>query len=127
MPWNHPGGTGGSLPVFTAQSQLLTDDWRHTGVMLWDIAQRRLVREFVSDKSAVVSCVAPSKDGELVAAGFSDGSVIIWNTASPQPVRRFETNTALTYVGFSVDARFVLAGSANGEVQVWDAAAIRGD
>jgi WD40 repeat protein/uncharacterized caspase-like protein len=122
MPWNHPGGTGGSLPVFTAQSQLLTDDWRHTGVMLWDIAQRRLVREFVSDKSAVVSCVAPSKDGELVAAGFSDGSVIIWNTASPQPVRRFETNTALTYVGFSVDARFVLAGSANGEVQVWDAA-----
>ncbi|MFF5076483.1 hypothetical protein ACFY36_05495 [Actinoplanes sp. NPDC000266] len=70
------------------------------------------------------SAIAVSPDGGLVAAGYADGDIDLWDTASLQPARpalRHPTGN-LFHLSFSPDGRFLASGSIGDDgVVIWDA------
>ncbi len=67
--------------------------------------------------------VAYSLDGKWIATASLDGSVILWDAATAQMIRRLRAPAAnLSYyrVAFSPDSQWVVAGGYGGYLVVWD-------
>ncbi|XVU28809.1 hypothetical protein ACQPZJ_17650 [Actinoplanes sp. CA-054009] len=67
--------------------------------------------------------VAMSPDGRLVAAGYRNGEIELWDTATRQPARAALTHPTgnLFFLSFSPDGRFLASGSVAWRgVAVWD-------
>ena len=62
-----------------------------------------------------------SPDGDRLATGREDGSVIVWDTATWQETLTLSGHTsAITDLAFSPDGLRLAAGSEDGQVSVWD-------
>jgi WD40 repeat protein len=104
-----------------------TDD----GVRLWDFKGDRVVgdskatRTHPADAAFDVDAYAVSADGRILAAGFTDGSVRVWNvvegTALPRPLAGY--SSAVRSVALSRDGSRLAAGHEDGVVRVWDLSA----
>jgi WD40 repeat protein len=57
--------------------------------------------------------------GKFIAAGFSDGSVVVWNLMVGNEVSRIKHDRPITSISFSNDDRFVVSSSWDGSVKVW--------
>jgi serine/threonine protein kinase len=67
-----------------------------------------------------------SSDGSLVAAGFHDGSVWIWNTKSGDRLSVLTDSVSpVLAIAFSKDNLHVAVGSEDGTMRVWDAISSR--
>jgi WD40 repeat protein len=71
-----------------------------------------------------VTCVAfgSAKEGSLLAAGGSDGTVLLWDIAS-RPPRGDPLNTRAKYVtgvAFSPDGKVLASGDIHGTISLWD-------
>jgi WD40 repeat protein/serine/threonine protein kinase len=65
--------------------------------------------------------LAFSPDGEFLASCSPDRSVIIWNSASGQEVKKFTGFPGHVHsVAFSPDGRLLAAGSWSGPIRMWD-------
>jgi WD40 repeat protein len=65
--------------------------------------------------------VAVSPDGQLVAAGSSDGSAGVWEIASgKQRFAMLGHSAAVSNIEFGPEGRYVLTGSEDGSVRVWE-------
>lgn len=63
-----------------------------------------------------------SNDGTLIAAGFSDGSVRIWNLQTGQFIRQFTGHkSAISNLKFSDDGVLLVSGTKDGVINVWQA------
>jgi WD40 repeat protein/energy-coupling factor transporter ATP-binding protein EcfA2 len=95
-------------------------------VRLWRVGSAKPARSLTFKEN--VSSVAFSPDGGMVAAGFGDGSVRVWDGALTRELitKRVanETGRAISAssVAFSLDSRVIASGFENGYVYVWDAA-----
>jgi WD40 repeat protein len=68
-----------------------------------------------------VTCIAFSGDGQLVASGFSDGTVKVWDATSGLCLRTFrDPFTWARCVTFSPDSRFCASASEDGQVRIYD-------
>jgi len=65
--------------------------------------------------------VAWSPDGKWLASGGSDGTVILWDTASWHQLRKLAGHELwVNSVAWSPDGARFASGSGNGTVRVWD-------
>jgi WD40 repeat protein len=77
----------------------------------------------VSDHVVAVSF---SPDGKHLASGSYDGSVILWDAASREVIRKFEAKAGKVYsVAFSPDGKVLASGHDQGDIKLWDVASGR--
>jgi WD40 repeat protein len=61
-----------------------------------------------------------SPDNRIMASGSSDGSVVLWDYATGNVLRRFEGHMGWIFdVAFSSDGEHVYSASADGTVREW--------
>jgi hypothetical protein len=106
---------GGTVPRYSAFFTTAGD----TSVILSDIATREAI--WRREAPAGVECVAFSPDGQTALSGLRDGTLILWNTATGEPLRRFEGHAgSVSSVVFSPDGRTALSGSFDRKLILWD-------
>src|SRR5205823_1417065 len=93
-------------------------------VRLWDLTTRAEVRVL---RGHDVRCIAFSPDGQRLAAGCFNGTVIVWDAVSGQLQCSLTGQTAdpghtaiVNSVAFSPDGRRLVSGSRDQTVRVWD-------
>jgi len=70
-----------------------------------------------------VTGVAFSPDGNLLAAGYGDGTVQLWDPAAGQPAgAALQAGSGVRGVAFSPDGKFLASADADGGVTLWTVA-----
>jgi WD40 repeat protein len=65
--------------------------------------------------------VAFSPDGKILAAGSSDGSITLWDSASGDLLRSIPAHArAVTALEFSPDGHWLASGSLDASVRLWE-------
>src|SRR5205814_5144864 len=70
-----------------------------------------------------VGSLSFSPDGRLLAAGYSDGTVGLWELASGQERARFDGHrNGIASTAWSPDGTLLASGSSDRTVMIWDVA-----
>ena len=70
-----------------------------------------------------MNAVAFSPDGTLLAAGYGNGTIRLWDPASGQPAGpALQAGSAVNGVAFSPDGKVLASADADGTVRLWDVA-----
>eukprot|EP00457_Paulinella_chromatophora_P001112 gb/GEZN01001114.1/.p1 GENE.gb/GEZN01001114.1/~~gb/GEZN01001114.1/.p1 ORF type:complete len:1078 (+),score=202.01 gb/GEZN01001114.1/:38-3271(+) len=79
------------------------------------------------ENKAVVTCTASTSDSKLVAAGYSDGRIRVWDVAARSNLSTLHGHSAaVTVLRFNSSGSLLASGSADTDVIVWDPVAERG-
>lgn len=98
------------------------------GVSLWDLPDLRRSDARVESRERLVLgerldrplSLSVSPDGQLVAAGYRDGRIRLWDTQSGRMVRLFEGHQReIQTLAFSPDGETLASGSRDGTVRLW--------
>jgi WD40 repeat protein len=93
-----------------------TFEWRY----LWNLSWGQQ-RKTLTGHSNLVTCVAYSADGAIVASGGSDQTVKLWHAETGQLIATFAGHSAdVAAVAFSPDGRFVASAAEDDLVRLWD-------
>jgi WD40 repeat protein/tRNA A-37 threonylcarbamoyl transferase component Bud32 len=116
---------------FTPDGRFLVSCSRDGTVKLWDIADKRIVREFTGfEKNAWAVSVSP--DGETIAAGFGGlndrepGTILLWRRETGQIRHKLSGHrAAIMQLRFTSDGKRLIAASGHerqqkGELAIWD-------
>jgi WD40 repeat protein len=91
---------------------------------LWDILIGEQHMQSLQGHTDCVTSVAFSPDGQILASGSEDGTVILWDTATNQPIgipfHQTDSNLGITSIAFSPDGRFLASSDYDGIIVVWD-------
>jgi WD40 repeat protein len=89
-------------------------------VKVWDPTSGKELLTIPAKGQAIAHVVVFSPDGQTLAGGRHDGSVVLWNAHTAAEIARFaaEKNT-VTALAFSHDGTCLITGSFNG-LKVWD-------
>lgn len=69
---------------------------------------------------AVLRGVALTRDASIVAAAYSDGKILVWQTDNGRQLAELTAGSApLNTVSFSKDENFIIAGGNDGQITVW--------
>jgi WD40 repeat protein len=113
-----PGGETGPS-TFSPDGSLLAFG-ADGNVKVADVGTGRLLRLLPGHRGRVTA-VACSRDGTLLAAGTSQGTVTVWDAASGARAATLTGSGAVTALAFSRD-RSLATGRDDGAVAVWDVA-----
>ncbi len=91
-------------------------------VHFWSLAEGRPVRDFAG-ASAPIRALAFAPDGQTMAAGSTDGSVTLWDTADNKKFRAiFKPSTrTISTLAFSPDGKTIALGGLDRAVHLIDA------
>jgi WD40 repeat protein len=90
-------------------------------VHVWDVKTGREVLA-LRGHADLVRCVTFSPDGQRLASGSIDKTVILWDLATGQELLTFRGHTGtVTSVNFSPDGQRLASTSEDGTARVWDA------
>ncbi len=112
------------------EQQAVSSSWDGT-MIIWDLASGEQIRRltglegnagshFAAGGDWGIHGIALSPDGMLLSAG-RDESLLLWNPATGQSLRRFSGHTAFVVdVAFAPDGRTALSSARNDALIVWD-------
>ncbi len=90
--------------------------------LLTQLQRVQHVERFLSDHTDPVYSVAFRPDGQVLASGGIDGSVILWDVDQRERRARFPADDGgLLTVAFSPDGRTLASAGFSGSVNLWDA------
>ncbi len=93
---------------------------RMTGfVLVWDVAQRKLVTRLRLDSTTSINQVAFSPDGAWLAGADPDGNVSLWTTADWLPRQLLIHSRSVTQLAFSPDGASLVTADERGVIYVW--------
>jgi WD40 repeat protein len=87
-----------------------------------DMSHADLRGSVFSETFGSVRSVAFSPDGQLLAAGSSNGEIHVWDQNSRQHRHTIDGQAWIEAVAFSPDSRLLVSASADPIIQVWDSA-----
>jgi WD40 repeat protein len=94
---------------------------REGELVLWNVADGRIVRKLTDAHSDTVYDAAFSPDGSLLATGSADKFAKVFEVASGKLVRSFEGHTHhVLGVAWNRTGRTVASAGADGVVKIWD-------
>lgn len=100
-------------------SHLVAGDWDGT-IRRIDVATGEVEAVFEAHEG-IVTTLAFSDDGELLASGSSSGGAAIWDLSEGVALERLEIIDIVMATGFLPESHLMVTGAAWGPVQVWDA------
>ncbi|WP_432838251.1 AAA family ATPase [Dactylosporangium sp. CA-092794] len=122
-----PGGFAGTFSFTPDDHTLAVSYGAGHGVGLWDItapAQPAPLEPPLDTGPQLTEAVTFSPDGRLLATASNDGTVQLWDVATPTRPARIAVLSGFTSyvmsVTFSPDGRILAAGSADKSVRLWD-------
>ncbi|MBI1176217.1 protein kinase [bacterium] len=99
------------------QEDLRGFEWRY----LWQ-RSRGDQQATLTGHTWIVTCVAYSPDGNLLASGSQDGSIRIWNPHTAKFIRAFHANEGAVWtLQFTPQGDQIVSAGSDGHVRVWDA------
>lgn len=125
-------GTGDSPLVdrvisldFSSDGKLLAtgggEPSRSGELKIWNVADGKLVREFVDAHSDTVFGVEFSRESNLLASGAADKFLKVWNVATGEMVRSYEGHTHhVLGVSWQFDSKVLATCGADQVIKVWD-------
>jgi len=117
--WIDGSGSGGGTLALTASLDAL---------ILWNLRTGTAVATMRdTDSDAEVSSLAADSTGRLIASGFQDGKVRLWDRASwTLRVALDGHRSAISSIAFSADGQLLASGSHDTDIIVWDCVAESG-
>lgn len=119
----HEMSTGDAIPLVmscTADGSLAATGCDDGEIEIWDLADGRRVTTL--RRNSPLCGVLFSPDGKVLAAGYLDGHVVLWNTSggwSQKYILPAVDNASVGALAFSPDSRFLATGNQNGAGFVW--------
>lgn len=111
--------------VFSPDGRWLVSTHGDGAILLWDVADRRLVADF-NEHGAAVRAVAYSRDGKKIASASEDRSIIVWDAENRQKEAvLLGHNTRVTAVAFSPDGTWLASCDQDGFIIIWDMARLQ--
>lgn len=89
-------------------------------VRVWDMATRKEVARFDTNKDGRSEKLAWTADGQFIVVGSAIKSVQIFSLQGSSPVAVLQADETLHAVATSADGRYVAAASASGAIHVWN-------
>jgi WD40 repeat protein len=86
---------------------------------IFDPMAMKLVRTLQGHRYVITS-VAFSPDGKLLAAAHGDGTVEVWDSENGKSMSSFSARIGIGPISFSPDGRMLATGNDNGSVSFWD-------
>lgn len=115
-------GDSGRALRLARQAVEIDDPPAEARLMLADAAYAPGCRRILSGHDAAVHAVAFHPDQRRAVSAGADRSLLLWDLASGQPLRRFLGHAGAVYaVDVSPDGGKLLSASADGAVILWDA------
>ena len=104
-------------------------------VILWDMATGEIIRQYGDENGAHgfttdeddsivptrVQSIIYHPNGESIATSGGDGSIILWDVATGEEVRRFEGHTSgVSKIDFNFDGTLLTSASGDRTVRLWE-------
>ncbi|MBS0264343.1 MAG: hypothetical protein JSS02_20570 [Planctomycetes bacterium] len=97
------------------------DPSRSGELIIWDVANRTIAKNFEQAHSDTVFGVKFSRDGQQILSGAADKFVKIHDLATGKLVRSFEGHTNhVLGVAWKGDSKFVVSAGADNAIKVWN-------
>ncbi|MFH1812184.1 MAG: protein kinase [Pseudomonadota bacterium] len=88
---------------------------------VWEVSSGRKIRQGIKSGSAIQAVFGFSPDSRLLAAGWRDGKISLWELDSEKPEKTFTEHTSgIASLEFSQDSSKLLSGSHDGTIEVSD-------
>lgn len=93
-------------------------------VRLWDVATGRPHDPFLVAHNDLVSSVAFSPNGRILASGSDDNTILLWNldTGQPRDQSLDQHKGGITSLAFSPDGSTLASSSRDSTIRLWDVA-----
>ncbi len=116
-------GSGNAPYILTlsADSRRIAGYESAPGILIWNAADGRLAVPPLRPKRWE-SALAFSPDGTVLASGGQDGSIVLWSTATGQPIGSPLSvhRSKIFGLAFSPDGKILASGSEDRTVVLWD-------